>query len=57
MAGFPSWRYGPDGEARIFHDEDSVPEGWADSPAAFDDDGDNAPVDAPKRRGRPPKVA
>lgn len=57
MAGFPSWRYGPNGEARIFHDEGSIPDGWADSPAAFDADDDDAPADTPKRRGRPPKVS
>jgi hypothetical protein len=30
---WPSWRYGPDGQAAVFNSEDDVPEGWADHPA------------------------
>jgi hypothetical protein len=30
---WPSWRYGPNGEAAIFDKEEDVPAGWADSPA------------------------
>jgi hypothetical protein len=26
--GWPSWRYGPDGEAAIFQKEEDVPLGW-----------------------------
>lgn len=33
---FPSWRYGPDGEAKVCEDADDVPEGWADHPGYFD---------------------
>ncbi len=29
---WPSWRYGPDGEAAIFEREDDVPEGWTTTP-------------------------
>jgi hypothetical protein len=29
---WPSWRYGPNGEARIFESADDVPAGWTDSP-------------------------
>lgn len=31
-AGWPSWRYGPYGEAQIFNSPDEVPEGWAKKP-------------------------
>lgn len=58
---FPSWRYGPDGEAAIFDDEDDVPAGWVDHPskvkggdkAAYveadplDHDGDGSPGGSP----------
>jgi hypothetical protein len=30
---WPSWRYGPNGQAEIFQSEDQVPEGWADHPS------------------------
>lgn len=33
MADFPSWRYGPNGAADIFHREEDVPEGWYDHPS------------------------
>jgi hypothetical protein len=47
-ATFPSWRYGPNGEAEIFQTEAEVPKGWkdapfADAPTAFDHDGDGKP--------------
>lgn len=29
---FPSWRYGPDGEAAVFNSADDVPKGWKDHP-------------------------
>jgi len=29
---WPSWRYGPDGQAAIFQEGDEIPEGWVDSP-------------------------
>lgn len=49
---WPSWRYGPNGEAEIFETEDQVPAGWADHP-------DKARVvsEEPVRRGpgRPKK--
>ena len=30
---WPSWRYGPNGEAEIFKTADDVPEGWFDHPS------------------------
>jgi len=28
---WPAWRYGPDGEGKVFANPEDVPEGWADS--------------------------
>lgn len=33
MDEFPSWYYGPNGEAEIFQSADEVPEGWLDHPS------------------------
>lgn len=33
--GWPSFRYSPDGEAKVFNAANEVPEGWEDSPDAF----------------------
>ncbi len=49
--GFPSWRYGPNGEESIFTTPEQVPAGWQDRPfatapaasPAFDHDGDGKP--------------
>lgn len=30
---WPSWRYGPNGQAQIFEHEEQVPEGWEDHPS------------------------
>lgn len=30
---WPSWRYGPNGEARVFQSAEDVPEGWVDHPS------------------------
>lgn len=43
---WPAWHYGPGGEARIFKKAEDVPEGWADTPAAFEEG-------ASKRGGKP----
>jgi hypothetical protein len=43
---WPSWRYGPNGEAEIFESEDQVPEGWLDHPAKFDTNSPQARADA-----------
>jgi hypothetical protein len=51
---WPSWRFGPNGEAEIFECEEQVPEGWLDSPAKFDEQ-ETAPT--PRPRGRPRKEA
>lgn len=32
---WPAWYFGPRGERRIFEQASDVPEGWADTPAAF----------------------
>jgi hypothetical protein len=32
MSVFPSWRYGPNGEGRIFNSQGEVPEGWSETP-------------------------
>lgn len=29
---WPAWRYGPGGQAQIFHSPEEVPEGWEDHP-------------------------
>jgi hypothetical protein len=44
--GFPSYRYGPDGQAKICQSEDDVPAGWVDHPSKVKEakpDGDGAP--------------
>lgn len=72
MADWPSWRYGPNGEARVFPRADDVPKGWEDHPskvarpkpntasgnefAAFDHDGDGKPGGSLPKRGRPKKA-
>ncbi len=48
---FPSYRYGPNGEAEVFESEADVPEGWLDHPSKF-----NAPeADAPTAKVTPQK--
>ena len=48
---FPSYRYGPNGEAEVFESEADVPEGWLDHPSKF-----NAPeADAPTAKATPQK--
>jgi hypothetical protein len=32
FVAWPSWRYGPDGEAAIFEEGDVIPEGWTEHP-------------------------
>lgn len=53
MADFPAWFYGPNGEAEIFATADDIPEGWADTPAAFDGNGEAPATEtaAPVKRG------
>ena len=46
---WPAWRYSPEGDGEVFDKPEDVPEGWTDTmPAHL--------VEAPKRRGRPPKA-
>jgi 3-methyladenine DNA glycosylase Tag len=33
MEAFPSWRYGPGGQAAVFKNADAVPPGWHDHPS------------------------
>lgn len=33
MSEFPSWRYGPDGQAKVCNSAAEVPAGWVDKPA------------------------
>lgn len=30
---WPAWRYGPGGEARIFQEDEPIPEGWVEHPS------------------------
>lgn len=65
MSDFPAWFYGPGGAAQIFAAAEDVPEGWADTPAAFEaaplttEDAAPVVVEAPAKRGpgRPRKDA
>lgn len=34
---FPSWRYGPDGQADVFACAEDVPPGWQDHPSKVGD--------------------
>lgn len=62
---FPSWRYGPDGQAAVFDSAEDVPAGWCEHPSEvkaakaeapadpFDHDGDGKPggsVPKPRRK-------
>ncbi len=52
---FPSWKYGPEGDARICADEADVPKGWADHPAGpFEGVKAAKPPPAPKPAASPP---
>lgn len=57
---FPSYRYGPNGEAEVFESEADVPEGWLDHPAKFNAPEADAPVakadGKPTRAPRKPKA-
>lgn len=65
---FPSWRYGPAGESRLFDKAEDVPEGWGETPLSLvqsvaaqngvftQNPVQPVAVEMP-RRGRPPKVA
>lgn len=61
---FPSWRYGPGGEAAVFESEDDVPKGWHDHPSKHEKSSKPAPAEPPvkpeapaAKRGRKPKTA
>lgn len=45
----PTFRYGPNGAAEIFHHSDDVPEGWTDNPADHAEKAEKPPA--------PPKAA
>lgn len=44
---WPSWFYGPNGEAAIFEEHDDIPEGWTGDPKAFNKETTNE-EDAPE---------
>ncbi len=51
---WPAWRYGPDGQARVFQQSDDVPHGWQDAPfskSAVAPQGRAAIIDALRARG------
>lgn len=48
---FPSVRYGPGGDARVFQSAEDVPAGWEDHPSKVK--GPKAPAVDPKRLSRP----
>lgn len=58
---WPSWRYGPDGQRRVFQSAADVPEGWNDSPdfvTAAKEAGAETVADLVTRKpGRPKKLA
>jgi len=45
---FPTWRYGPDGEAQIFGENDKIPAGWQDHPSKAKGAGKSDGLDADK---------
>lgn len=59
---WPKWIVGPDGEGRSFDSPEDVPEGWGEAPVepevepARVQELEEATEEAPKKRGRPPKV-
>lgn len=58
---FPSWRYGPKGEAAVFESESDVPAGWHDHPSKHGKSVEAAapaakPKAAPKKAGRKAKA-
>jgi len=60
--GWPAFRYGPEGERKVFQSPDDVPEGWQDSPnfvQAAKNIGAETIADLPsgRRPGRPRKDA
>lgn len=46
---WPSWRYGPNGEAQVFHRIEDVPVGWKDDPHAFADKAEDAADESEER--------
>jgi hypothetical protein len=47
---WPSWRYGPEGQAEIFQHAGDVPRGWEDHPNKFS----APPAPAKKRKRKSP---
>lgn len=55
MATWPSWRYGPAGQAKVCDSESDVPKGWAAHPSdvkvhPLDHDGDGKPGGSKPKR-------
>jgi len=54
---FPSWRYGPNGEAKIFEREEDIPEGWVDHPSKLQESTEEPKVEeAPQSQPNPETV-
>lgn len=48
--GFPSFRYGPDGQSAVFNSAADVPEGWHEHPSDVPGAPDPSKIVAPPRR-------
>lgn len=48
--GFPSFRYGPDGQSAVFHSSADVPKGWFEHPSDVPGAPDPSKIVAPPRR-------
>lgn len=46
---WPSWRYGPNGEAQIFDHADEVPTGWEDHPSKIGNETDKKAAKEPAK--------
>ena len=55
MDKFPTWAYGPGGQADIFHREEDIPAGWVDHPSKVEDKAAK-PAKAPEPAKQPAKA-
>lgn len=53
---FPSWFYGPNGEAEIFTEASAVPEDWKTHPSLFEEAAPEAPKE-PKAAAKPKTIS
>jgi hypothetical protein len=56
MSEFPKWFYGPNDQAKVFEDAESVPAGWQDHPSKVVEVNDIISTETAPKRGRKPKV-